>query len=120
MAPEGRGGTVNIFFLVPVFALCVVSNTLEQVFFRLAGGAARHGLWFFVAGSACYGVSLISFMWLLRFVPFNVALPMTGLSYVGVALAGQVCFGEVIHGRRRAGIAVIIAGIAVMAQGLPA
>lgn len=57
---------------------------------------------------------LLSRMALLSWADLSYVLPVTSVGYVLVALAGKFFLGEEISGKRWAGIALIVAGVALV------
>ena len=71
---------------------------------------------YFVAGIACYVVSV--FVWILGLsrVPVSVAYPMLSLGYVVNAIAAHYLFGEAVTAQRWLGIGSIIIGVWLVAR----
>jgi multidrug transporter EmrE-like cation transporter len=70
----------------------------------------------FIAGIACYVISV--FVWIvgLSRVPVSVAYPMLSLGYVVNAIAAYYLFGEAVNAQRWLGIGFIIAGVYLVAR----
>ncbi|WP_295476932.1 EamA family transporter [uncultured Pseudomonas sp.] len=66
---------------------------------------------------ACYAGSFFVWMLILRSAPVSVAFPLSSLVFVGVLLGSWLGLGEQIDWLRWVGVAIIISGIAVMAEG---
>ena len=64
-------------------------------------------------------VWLISRMTLLSWADLSYVLPVTSIGYVLVALAGRLLLNEQISGRRWSGIALIVAGVALVSGASP-
>src|SRR5579863_4004921 len=62
---------------------------------------------------------MVSRMALLSWADLSYVLPVTSIGYVLVALAGKLLLHEVITGRRWAGIALIMVGVALVGGGAP-
>ncbi len=60
---------------------------------------------------------MLSRMALLSWADLSYVLPVTSVGYVLVALAGKVLLNEQITSRRWAGIALIVAGVALVSGG---
>jgi drug/metabolite transporter (DMT)-like permease len=58
-------------------------------------------------------------MALLSWADLSYVLPVTSVGYVIVALIGKVLLHETITGRRWAGIALIMAGVALVSGSAP-
>ena len=71
---------------------------------------------YFVAGIACYVVSV--FVWILGLsrVPVSIAYPMLSLGYVVNAIAAHYLFGEAVTAQRWLGIGFIIVGVWLVAR----
>jgi undecaprenyl phosphate-alpha-L-ara4N flippase subunit ArnE len=70
------------------------------------------------AGIVAYALEIPIGMAALAEAPLSVVFPMLSLSYVGVALAGSLLFGERLASRQRLAIALITIGAALVS--LPA
>jgi len=70
----------------------------------------------FVAGVACYMVSLLVWIMGLSRVPVSVAYPMLSLGYVINAVAANYLFGEAVTVARWLGIGFIILGVWLVAR----
>lgn len=86
-----------------------------------AGQILRAGLhfaaqWQILAGLACYGVSVVVWILALTRVQVSVAYPMLSLGYVVTAFAAWGLFGEALSPHKLLGIAIIIAGVVVLAR----
>ena len=94
-------------------ALGVISLTRENwwdVLWKM--GTQGH----FVAGVACYMVSLLVWIMGLSRVPVSVAYPMLSLGYVINAIAAFYLFGETVTVARWLGIGFIIVGVWLVAK----
>jgi multidrug transporter EmrE-like cation transporter len=70
----------------------------------------------FIAGAACYGVSLIVWILGLSRVPVSVAYPLLSVGYVVNAIAAYYLFGEALSAARWTGIGFIIVGVWLVAR----
>jgi multidrug transporter EmrE-like cation transporter len=70
----------------------------------------------FVAGVACYMVSLLVWIMGLSRVPVSVAYPMLSLGYVINAVAAHYLFGEAVSLSRGLGIGFIVLGVWLVAR----
>jgi len=94
-------------------ALGVISLTRENwwdVLWKM--GTQGH----FVAGVACYMVSLLVWIMGLSRVTVSVAYPMLSLGYVINAIAAFYLFGETVTVARWLGIGFIIVGVWLVAR----
>jgi len=69
-----------------------------------------------VVGLACYGLSFISWVYVLSRAEASFAYPFLGLGFVVVAFAAWLFLGEVPSPRRIAATALIVAGVVLLAQ----
>jgi multidrug transporter EmrE-like cation transporter len=70
----------------------------------------------FVAGVACYMLSLLVWIMGLSRVPVSVAYPMLSLGYVINAVAAYYLFGESVTVTRWLGIGFIVLGVWLVAK----
>jgi multidrug transporter EmrE-like cation transporter len=70
----------------------------------------------FIAGVACYGVSLVVWIMGLSRVPVSVAYPLLSLGYIVNAVAAHFLFGEAVTATRWLGIGLVIAGVFLIAR----
>jgi multidrug transporter EmrE-like cation transporter len=71
--------------------------------------------WQTVLGLSCYGGSALLYILALRQIPMSVALPTTAISYVAIALIGHFAFGEPLGMQKMVAIALICAGVVLLA-----
>jgi multidrug transporter EmrE-like cation transporter len=69
-----------------------------------------------LGGLACYGVSLLLWLYVLGRVEVSFAYPFLALGFVLVAVAGWQWLGEPMPPARVAGIGIILAGVLVLAR----
>lgn len=72
--------------------------------------------WPFLLGFLCYGVSLVVWIAALTRVPVTVAYPMLSIGYVINALIARYWLGETLGGSGWMGIALICAGVVLIAR----
>jgi multidrug transporter EmrE-like cation transporter len=70
----------------------------------------------FIAGTACYVVSLVVWILGLSRVPVSIAYPMLSIGYVINAVAAYYLFGEAVTLTRWTGIAFIVLGVWLVAR----
>jgi multidrug transporter EmrE-like cation transporter len=70
----------------------------------------------FIAGVACYGVSLIVWILGLSRVPVSIAYPLLSLGYVINAIGAYYLLGEALTAARWTGIGFIILGVWLVAR----
>lgn len=118
---------------IPILALILLSvalNASAQIFLRLSarGGIGVNGEGFvaialdlatrpaLIGGLACYGFSLLLWIYVLSRAEASYAYPFLGLGFVVVALAGWLILGEPLSPQRLGAIIVIVAGVAWLAR----
>jgi multidrug transporter EmrE-like cation transporter len=69
-----------------------------------------------LGGLACYALSLVVWIMGLSRTDVSIAYPMLSLGYVVAAVGAWVFLGESIPPQRMLGIAVILAGVVVLAR----
>ena len=70
-----------------------------------------------VAGLACFGLSAIVWLFVLSKIDVSQAYPCVALGIVLTVLGGHLLLGEEISVTRWLGIAVIVAGVGLVASG---
>jgi multidrug transporter EmrE-like cation transporter len=68
-----------------------------------------------LCGLFCFGLSAVVWLFVLARIPLSAAYPFVALGIVVTVLAGHFLFGEPVPALRIAGVAMILAGIAVVA-----
>ncbi len=68
-----------------------------------------------MVGLVVYGSAALLYIVALRKIPMSVALPCTAISYVAAALIGYFFFGEALGPQKMAALALICAGVVVLA-----
>lgn len=72
--------------------------------------------WQILLGLVCYAISVVVWILALTRVQVSIAYPMLSLGYVVTAFAAWWLFGETLNPAKLAGIAVIIAGVVLLAR----
>jgi multidrug transporter EmrE-like cation transporter len=70
----------------------------------------------FIAGVACYGLSLVVWIMGLSRVPVSLAYPLLSVGYVINAIAAHYLLGETVTPGRWLGIGLIVAGVWLVAR----
>ncbi|MFC3126767.1 DMT family transporter [Pseudoroseomonas globiformis] len=103
-----------------VLAAAICTSLAGQVLLKL--GTIGHGSflvqlfrWQTMLGLVFYGGAAMLYIVALRKLPMSVALPCTAASYVIVALIGHYGFGEALGVQKIAAIALISAGVVLLA-----
>jgi drug/metabolite transporter (DMT)-like permease len=93
---------------------CGAMEGVAQIFFKKSAlDAARKALWV-AAGVAVFVVQAVVYTGALQFVEVSTALPVTSISFAIVAILSQRFLGEPVSGTRWTGIALIVAGVALL------
>jgi multidrug transporter EmrE-like cation transporter len=108
---------LSIFYI----AVAVVLGSAAQLFLKAGTNAAPvdFKLAFephILAGIACYGISLIVWVLALSKTPVSVAYPMVSVGFALNAALAWWLLGEAVTPTRMLGIAVIIAGVVLVAR----
>jgi multidrug transporter EmrE-like cation transporter len=103
----------QLFLKAGTNATGVLSLTREGWAGTLAGMATQP---FFLAGVACYGVSLVVWILGLSRVPVSMAYPLLSIGYVLNAVAAHYLFGEAVSASRWLGIGFIVVGVWLVAR----
>jgi uncharacterized membrane protein len=69
-----------------------------------------------MAGLALYGFSTLFYLWALSRAPLSFVYPMLALNFVIVTVLSRFVLGEHISGMRATGIAIVIAGVSLVAR----
>lgn|GEM_PF-2838494 len=99
---------------IGIYLLCVALETCEHVLFKVSGKSPFWRWRALAGGILLYLCELGCWYWLLSYWPLGIALPLMGLNYVTVALAGSYFFSERLTLRRLLSIAMIISGITII------
>ena len=102
------------------FLLCAISATVAGQGLLKAGASAGTLLEQMrdtrtILGLVIYGGASLLYIVALRRIPLSVALPCTALSYIAVALIGHFVFKETLGFQHMFGLAMIGAGVLVLA-----
>lgn len=97
--------------------LAVVFEAAEQVCWRMNGRAGGWAWKWLGWGIATHIAHLAAWIGLLKLIPLSVALPLTGLDYIVVALVSARLFGEKMDRRRWVGTWLIVLGVVLIGSG---
>jgi len=70
----------------------------------------------FIAGAACYALSIVVWILGLSRVPVSVAYPLLSVGYIVNAIAAHYLFGEAVTVTRWLGIGFIVVGVFLVAR----
>ncbi|WP_182120436.1 EamA family transporter [Acidovorax sp. FHTAMBA] len=104
---------------------CVFGISLGQVLFRKAALSLSvtpsASEWLFntwlIAALVLYAITTVGWVWVLRHAPLSMAYPVMGLAFLIVPCLSWLFLGEPIRVPTLIGGALILAGIALTAQG---
>jgi undecaprenyl phosphate-alpha-L-ara4N flippase subunit ArnF len=112
-------------------ALNAVIVTISELFLKMGARATAHlakgWAWTGISGLASpwtwLGIvfiilSLLTWLYVLRHVPLSIAFPLSNAPHILVPLVSWIFLGEMISGRRWCGIAVVLAGLILVAKPL--
>ena len=68
------------------------------------------------AGIACYVVSFVNWLYILRWLPLSIAFPLASTVHALIPLGAWLFLGEALGPLRWGGIALIVAGIWFIAE----
>jgi small multidrug resistance pump len=71
--------------------------------------------WQTLVGLCCYGAASVFYILAIRRIPISVAMPMVALSYAAIAVLGHMIWNEPLTPLHVAGIALVCAGVVVLA-----
>lgn len=83
----------------------------------LVGRMLREGPWA-IGGILLYAISALFWLIVLSRVPLSVAYPIVAVGYVVVVLYSRFVFNEQVRWIAWVGLALIVVGVAITAQGL--
>jgi undecaprenyl phosphate-alpha-L-ara4N flippase subunit ArnE len=96
--------------------LTVTMETCQQLAYKLAAKGDKLKLPWLGAGAMLYIPQQACWMFALSALPLAIAAPLLGASYVTVPLAGSRVFKERITSKQWIGIALIVAGMALISR----
>ena len=105
--------------LVVTPALIALGQILFKLASRGAGEADAAGLLglarnpFLLAALVLYGLGTVLWVYVLKYVPLNVAYPFMALSFCLVPALAWLALGESMTWRQGAGLVLIVAGLVV-------
>lgn len=109
---------MKVAFALFLMISCTVGGNLLLKMGAVAPPAQRVVLgllaWQTCAGIFVFGCSLLSYMWVLRVLPLNVAQSFTALQFVCVTLASSLVLAERIPPARWLGFGMVLLGIVVV------
>ena len=102
-----------------MLAAAITTSMVGQTLLK-AGASAPDFLdqmldWRTLLGLGLYGGAALLYIVALRRIPMSVALPCTAASYIAAAMIGHFVFGEPLGPRQLGAIALISAGVVLLA-----
>ena len=95
--------------------LCSIIEGVAQVFFKKSALVASGKAMWVWAGVALFIVQALIYTGALQFVEVSTAFPIGSIGFVIVAILSQRLLNEPVTGERWAGIALIVAGVGLLA-----
>jgi len=107
-----------------VVIACVLGLSTGQVFFKMAANAAAQAGSYMVlpvmvwmsAALLIYGVATFAWVWALQRTELGRVYPFTALAFVLVPIASHFIFGERFSTAYFIGVALIVAGLVLVAR----
>jgi drug/metabolite transporter (DMT)-like permease len=107
-----------------VAVLCVVAIAVGQILFKACANSlqqtgsllAPSTALILLAALVLYGITTFAWVWVLRNIALGRAYPLMALAFVLVPIGSHVVFGERFQPLYFAGVALIAAGIVVIAS----
>ncbi len=94
--------------------LCIGVETTEHLAFSLAGSQSHRRFAWTALGIGLHLMLLALWCWLLVLIPLGVATPLTGVSYLTIAIASQFLLRERVSHRGWIGVFSIAVGFALI------
>lgn len=95
--------------------LCSVIEGVAQVFFKKSAMVPKGRAVWVWAGVAMFIVQALIYTGALQFVEVSTAFPIGSIGFVIVAILSQRMLNEPVTGERWVGIALIVAGVGLLA-----
>lgn len=97
-----------------LIAAVLALETVEQLFFRMAGTHRRYYFHFAIPGVLTHLLGLAIWFLTLKVLPLSYALPFMGAAYVTIALSSRWLFDEKISRRGWLGILLVTIGVVIV------
>lgn len=128
---SGQAGMLGRAAMIGLILLSVSLNALAQILLRLgarSGFALEAGTLYqrvfdvvlrpgLIGGFACYGLSILVWIYVLSRVEVSYAYPFLGIGFVLVVFASAAFLGEPITAPRLIGAGLVALGVFVIARG---
>ncbi len=111
-------GLILISIVLGSIGQIVLKSGMESVPQVTSGSGMVHAFRspLVLAGLACYVLATFAWLIVLQRVPVSFAYPMISLNYIFVTLLAKVVRGETVPSLRYFGLALILAGVMVIAR----
>ena len=104
--------------------LCTLSGAAAQIFMKLgANNIAHPSVMQIIAnvplmtGYALYAINMLMLTMALKNAPLSLLYPIISLTYVWVTMLSVMVFKETVNTAKVVGLAIVIAGVAVLGLG---
>ncbi len=94
---------------------CSIIEGVAQVFFKKSAMVTKGRATWILAGVALFIVQALIYTGALQFVEVSTAFPIGSIGFVIVAILSQRMLNEPVTGERWVGIALIVAGVGLLA-----
>ena len=106
-----------MYIIIVLLILTIVVETTQQLCFKMAGRHPEKQKVYSFLGIVMYLIFLLIWLRLLKDLPLGFALPITGINYVAVAIAGNIFFKEKLGVKKCSGILLILMGFILVWYG---
>ena len=110
---------MNNFILVPVFILMTMLGAVGSLGLKKGASSVR-GLFrlvlnpWFVGGGFLYFVSALLDIWLLKYIPYVIVLPLTALTYCWSMVLAALVLKERATKTKLFGLALLLGGMVLL------
>lgn len=107
------------FILVPVFILMTMLGAVGSLGLKRGASSAKNLLrlvlnpWF-VGGGFLYFVSALLDIWLLKYIPYVIVLPLTALTYCWSMALAALVLKERVTKTKLFGLALLLGGMVLL------
>lgn len=106
---------MNKIILVVVIIFMTMLGALGGFFFKRSSAGATSVFdvaksKYLYIGGIIYVASAVVNVWVLKFMPYSVVMPMTAITYIWTMLLSRAALGEKITRKKLIGVAAIIVG----------
>lgn len=106
---------MNNFILIAIFILMTFLGAIGSVGLKRGSMTANgfiglvFNLWF-LGGGFLYFISALMDIWLLKYIPYVIVLPLTALTYCWSMILARIVFNETITKTKLSGLLLILLG----------